>query len=344
MCRAFGAPVVPVVCRAFGARGAHSRPFTAGIMKKNPKPHDTHHSGDAGRVHDTGHIRDARDTRDTRALAEFDVELARDWGQRLGLGGPARLAGVDEAGRGPLAGPVVAGAVVLPPGLYLPGLTDSKKLSARRRDQFFEAIQSQALAVAAVAVSAETIDVINILNATRLAARLALDALPGGADLIALDALTLAGETRPQVSLVRGDSTSQSIAAASVVAKVTRDRLMARYDAEFPEYGFIAHKGYGVAAHLQTLRDIGPCSIHRMSFSGVCFFDQSWRPSRFYRALEAELAGRGGPPAPLGPLGPPEAAGLLERVESQAAFLPDREIVALRAMIGKAGGGGDGAG
>ena len=178
------------------------------------------------------------------------------------------ICGIDEAGRGPLAGPVVAAAVILPKDVPFFYLNDSKKLSEKRREALFEELQEKAVAIGVGSVSEEVIDEINILQATLLAMRKALDALSPPADLALVDALTLPELKIPQISIIKGDAKSISIAAASVIAKVTRDRVMKEMDALYPEYGFAKHKGYGTAAHIAALKKYGPCRIHRRSFIG----------------------------------------------------------------------------
>ncbi|MGE4578040.1 MAG: ribonuclease HII [Desulfuromonadales bacterium] len=179
------------------------------------------------------------------------------------------VAGIDEAGRGPLAGPVVAAAVILPSVHDLPGLTDSKKLSARKRDELFPLIRQQARAIGVGIVSAEEIDAINILKATIRAMSLAVNRLRFSADYLLIDGITPLPEQTPQLTLKKGDSRSLSIAAASVVAKVVRDRMMIAYDRRFPGYGFAGHKGYGSAAHMESIARLGPSPIHRRTFAGV---------------------------------------------------------------------------
>lgn len=183
--------------------------------------------------------------------------------------GFTRLAGIDEAGRGPLAGPVVASAVILPRGLLISGLRDSKKLSPRMRDILMEEINRSALAIGIGIVDHKLIDEINILQATLLAAQKAVGSLQLAPDFLLLDALRLPSCHIPQQSIIRGDDSSLSISAASVVAKVTRDRLMLDYDREFPQYNFRSHKGYGTKAHLEAISAYGPCAIHRRTFRGV---------------------------------------------------------------------------
>ncbi|MBI5833708.1 MAG: ribonuclease HII [Armatimonadetes bacterium] len=180
------------------------------------------------------------------------------------------VAGIDEAGRGPLAGPVVAAAVVLPPGLVIPGLTDSKKLDAAARDRLFDVIGESAQAVGVGRCEADEIDQLNILRATLTAMRRALDSLGLAVDAVLIDGnQRLPGLACHQVTLVKGDSRSMSIAAASIVAKVTRDREMCRLDTSYPGYGFAGHKGYPAPSHLAALSELGPCPVHRRSFGPV---------------------------------------------------------------------------
>jgi len=179
------------------------------------------------------------------------------------------IAGIDEAGRGPLAGPVVAAAVILKPGQPVDGVNDSKKLSAKQREHLFIQIMSMALAVGVGQADAETIDRINILQATRQAMLEAVQALSCSPHCLLIDGITTISSPLPQQTIKQGDSRSASIAAASIIAKVTRDRIMLEYDYLYPAYGFAQHKGYGSAAHLSVLRQQGPCPIHRMTFGGV---------------------------------------------------------------------------
>jgi ribonuclease HII len=180
-----------------------------------------------------------------------------------------RVAGVDEAGRGPLAGPVVAAAVILPPDRRIAGLDDSKVLSPEDRERFYGEITRRALAVGVGQADAATIDRVNVLEATRLAMRQALAQLAPEPELVLTDFVHLPGLPYPQRGLVGGDRRSASVAAASIVAKVTRDRLMVEADAQFPLYGFARHKGYATAEHLAALLRHGPCPLHRRRFSGV---------------------------------------------------------------------------
>jgi ribonuclease HII len=192
-----------------------------------------------------------------------------------------RIAGIDEAGRGPLAGPVVAAAVIIAPDRRIKGLADSKLLPPERREELFHVIQERALAVGVGVVDHETIDRLNILQATRQAMAEALAALAVAPELVITDFVALAGLPCPQRNLVAGDRRCASVAAASIIAKVTRDRLMVAMDTQFPEYGFARHKGYATPEHLAALDKHGPCPIHRRSFSGV------WRQGELF-VLEDE--------------------------------------------------------
>lgn len=184
--------------------------------------------------------------------------------------GFARVAGVDEAGRGPLAGPVSAAAVILPRDFKCLLLNDSKKLSKKLRERISEEITGNPAVVWSVAmVEPEEIDRINILRATHLAMGKALAGLAKNPDIALIDGLPVKGLSLPHEALVKGDGLSLSIAAASVIAKVTRDRIMATIDEEFPDYGFIRHQGYGTREHLEALRKHGPCRHHRRSFQPV---------------------------------------------------------------------------
>ncbi|MEJ5348495.1 MAG: ribonuclease HII [Desulfosoma sp.] len=180
------------------------------------------------------------------------------------------LAGVDEAGRGPLAGPVVAAAVILPEGMNLSGVTDSKKVSPTRREELVEKIHQVAVSVGVGWVEAQEIDRINILQASLTAMVRAIQQLKVPPDLVLIDGPYSLPLSIPQRSVVKGDVRSLSIAAASIVAKVHRDHLMRTYHELYPLYGFARHKGYPTQEHLQALRRFGPCPIHRRSFHGVC--------------------------------------------------------------------------
>ena len=183
--------------------------------------------------------------------------------------GYCRIAGVDEAGRGPLAGPVVAAAVILPDGLILPDVDDSKKLTAEVREELFEIISREALAVGVGIGDHDLIDSINILQATLSAMRDAILSLTPAPDYLLIDGISSVHMNIPQRTVKKGDSLSLSIAAASIIAKVTRDRMMTEYDLLYPGYGFAAHKGYAAASHMAAIARLGPSPIHRKSFSGV---------------------------------------------------------------------------
>lgn len=176
------------------------------------------------------------------------------------------ICGVDEAGRGPLAGPVCAAAVILPKGLEIPGLNDSKKLTDKKRRELFPIIQEQALAYGIAFASHEEIDEINILQATYLAMERALAQLQLKPELALIDGNRAKDFGLPVMTVVKGDSRSANIAAASVLAKVTRDEYMEKMALEYPGYGFEIHKGYGTKAHYEALRNLGPSPIHRMTF------------------------------------------------------------------------------
>ena len=179
------------------------------------------------------------------------------------------VAGVDEAGRGPLAGPVVAAAVILHPDRPIEGVNDSKKLTERQRERLFNRITAEALAIGIGSSPPEQIDRINILQATRQAMLEAVNQLVPCPDILLIDGITTISSPLQQQTIKQGDGRSASIAAASIIAKVTRDRLMHEFDQQYPLYGFARHKGYGSAAHLAALRQHGPCPIHRASFGGV---------------------------------------------------------------------------
>jgi ribonuclease HII len=189
------------------------------------------------------------------------------WEDAVPLG--SRLAGVDEAGRGSLAGPVVAAAVILPPDAALPGLTDSKLLSPLVRVRLAEMIRAQAVACAVAAVEASQIDATNILRATLDAMARAVRDLAPQPDLVLVDGNAVPPLTVPARWVIRGDQLVPAISAASILAKVTRDAIMDEWAVRFPAYGFAQHKGYGTAAHRSRIAAIGPCSIHRKTFAGV---------------------------------------------------------------------------
>ena len=185
------------------------------------------------------------------------------------LSGYKVIAGVDEAGRGPLAGPVVAAAVVLPENFDVPGINDSKKLSEKKREALFPVIKSRAIAFGIGMAEHEEIDRINILQASLLAMRRAVEALKILPDYLLIDGKFTIDSTIDQRSVIKGDALSLSIAAASILAKVSRDRMMVALDLRYPEYGFSRHKGYPTKAHKEAILTHGPCPIHRKSFRGV---------------------------------------------------------------------------
>ena len=190
--------------------------------------------------------------------------------------GVTLVAGVDEAGRGPLAGPVVAGAVIIAADRRIKGLADSKLLTAEQREALFSVILGRAVAVGVGIVDHETIDRVNILQATRLAMAEALAQLAVTPDFVITDFVALRDLPYPQKNLVDGDARCATVAAASIVAKVTRDRLMFEADQKFPEYGFARHKGYATPEHLAALDRWGPCPLHRRTFAGV------WRQGELF--------------------------------------------------------------
>jgi ribonuclease HII len=179
------------------------------------------------------------------------------------------VAGVDEAGRGPLAGPVSVAAVILPHDLYLPKINDSKKLSAKVRDELYDEIMDKALAIKTALVDAKTIDRVNIYQATINGMYESIFGLAQEPQAVLIDAVKLDNLPMVSESIIKGDAKSASIAAASIIAKVNRDRLMDEYDKKYPEYGFAHHKGYGTAEHIAALRQYGPCPIHRQSFEPI---------------------------------------------------------------------------
>ena len=179
------------------------------------------------------------------------------------------IAGIDEAGRGPLAGPVVAAAVIFPPQVNIPGLNDSKKLSTKKREELFPKIQEISVSYGVAVVGEKVIDKINILQAARLAMKQAVETLKITPGLLLIDGNHKIDSTLNQWPIVKGDSRSLSIAAASVLAKVTRDRIMDDYHKLYPQYEFNRHKGYGTKLHRNLIQEHGPCPIHRNTFKGV---------------------------------------------------------------------------
>ncbi len=180
--------------------------------------------------------------------------------------GYSAVCGVDEAGRGPLAGPVCAAAVILPQNTVIDGVNDSKKLSEKKREQLFDVITEKALAYCVAWASVEEIEEINILNAAMLAMKRAVEGLSIKADFALIDGNKTPDLDIPAYSIVKGDARSMSIAAASILAKVSRDRLMYEYDTKYPQYNFAKHKGYGTTLHREMILKYGPCEIHRPSF------------------------------------------------------------------------------
>ena len=205
-----------------------------------------------------------------KKLAALEKERARLEGMRhyehAYEGQYELICGIDEAGRGPLAGPVVAGAVIFPKDCEILGLNDSKKLSEKKREALYDEIMEKAISVGVGMASPARIDEINILQATYEAMHKAIGNLNCVPDVLLNDAVTIPEVSIRQVPIIKGDAKSLSIAAASVIAKVTRDRLMIQYDEVFPEYGFKDHKGYGSAAHIEVLKRLGPTPIHRQTF------------------------------------------------------------------------------
>ncbi len=182
--------------------------------------------------------------------------------------GYTHVCGVDEAGRGPLAGPVCAAAVILPTDKCIEGVNDSKKLSEKKREALFEVIKAEAVSYSIAFATVEEIEEMNILNATMLAMKRAVEGLPVPADYAMIDGNRLPDLSVPSRFIVKGDAKSMSIACASILAKVSRDRLLYEYAKEYPQYQFDKHKGYGTKAHVAALKEYGPCPYHRMSFLG----------------------------------------------------------------------------
>ncbi len=177
------------------------------------------------------------------------------------------ICGIDEAGRGPLAGPVVVGAVIMPKDSFIEGVNDSKKISEKKREKIYEQIIEEAISYGIGIVEQNKIDEINILNATKLALKMAIQDLKTKPDVILVDALNqIETCSIPYISVVKGDAKHYCIAAASIIAKVTRDRIMRQWDEIYPVYGFAKHKGYGTAEHIRLLKENGPCRLHRKSF------------------------------------------------------------------------------
>ena len=203
-------------------------------------------------------------TREEKLIEKYEVMSAFEK-ECIEEGTPIAC-GIDEAGRGPLAGPVVAAACILDPEQPIYGLDDSKKLSPKKRDQLYDEIMAKAKCFCVIRVEPKEIDEVNILNATKNAMRACVKGLAIKPDVLLIDAVNLEGTGIPVKPIIKGDAKSNSIAAASILAKVSRDRIMEEYDKEYPGYGFAQHKGYGTAAHYAAIHELGISPIHRMSF------------------------------------------------------------------------------
>ncbi|MGN1301907.1 MAG: ribonuclease HII [Clostridia bacterium] len=198
---------------------------------------------------------------------EARLKTLKEYENKLHEAGVNYIAGIDEAGRGPLAGPVVVGVVIMKPDSFIEGINDSKKISETKREKLYEQITEEALAWSVGIVTEKEIDEINILNATKKALTQALENLEIKPDRILVDALEhIDTKGVPYTSIIKGDAKIYSISAASIIAKVTRDRIMREYDEVYPEYGFAKHKGYGTAAHIEAIKTYGPCALHRKTF------------------------------------------------------------------------------
>lgn len=202
-----------------------------------------------------------------REREEERIKTLKEYENKLHKAGVNYIAGIDEAGRGPLAGPVVVGVVIMKPDSFIEGINDSKKISETKREKLYEQITEEALAWSVGIVTEKEIDELNILNATKKALTQALENLEIKPDRILVDALEhIDTKGVPYTSIIKGDAKIYSISAASIVAKVTRDRIMREYDEVYPEYGFAKHKGYGTAAHITAIKEYGPCALHRKTF------------------------------------------------------------------------------
>ena len=215
---------------------------------------------------------------------EFELEARRR--------GYRRIAGLDEAGRGPLAGPVVASAVVLPTRCRLIGCDDSKLLTEPEREELYVTITRRAIGIGIGSATEEELDRLNILEATRLAMHRALAGLKPQPDCLLIDAISLPDCAIPIRSIIKGDSLCMSVAAASIIAKVTRDRLMAEYHRVYPHYNFLSHKGYCTEEHLQQLATHGPCLIHRRTYAPVADLLAQFRPSQPASSTRRDLRGQ----------------------------------------------------
>lgn len=195
------------------------------------------------------------------------LNILKDFENNLYKTGIHYIAGIDEAGRGPLAGPVVVGVAIMKPHSFIEGVNDSKKVSEKKREMLYEKITEEAIDWAVGIVDQKEIDEINILNATKKALTIAISSLKIKPDRILVDALEHIDTCGiPYTSIIKGDAKVYSISAASIIAKVTRDRIMQEYDEIYPQYGFAGHKGYGTAKHIQAIKTYGPCPLHRKSF------------------------------------------------------------------------------
>ncbi len=203
-------------------------------------------------------------------MKEKEIErlnMLKEYENKLYEEGLQYIAGIDEAGRGPLAGPVVVGCVIMPKNSFIEGLNDSKKVSEKKREKLYDEITNEAIAWSVGIVDQNEIDEINILNATKKALTIAIQNLAVKPDRILVDALEHIDTCRiPYTSIIKGDAKNYSIAAASIIAKVTRDRIMCEWDKVYPVYGFATHKGYGTAKHIQAIKENGICMLHRRSF------------------------------------------------------------------------------
>jgi len=239
--------------------------------------------------------------------------------RRLWEGGLTRVAGVDEAGRGPLAGAVFGAAVVLPAGCRLPGVRDSKQLTGAEREALEPEIRKAAVAVGLASVDVDLIDRINILQASLKAMRMAVADLGVEPEHVLVDGRFTAGSPYPETAIVGGDGRSLSVAAASVIAKVSRDRYMIEMDRRYPGYGFAQHKGYGTPQHLAALRKLGPCPIHRRSFAGVEEARKECSPAYRHMIRAISLASR-----------PDELRAVGQAIRDQANSVTDGELERLR--------------
>lgn len=202
-----------------------------------------------------------------REREQARLNTLKEYENKLYKTGLTYIAGADEAGRGPLAGPVVVGVVIMKEDSFIEGVNDSKKISETKREKLYEEITNEALAWGVGIIDEKEIDEINILNATKKALTSALDSLKIKPERLLVDALEhIDTKGIPYTSIIKGDAKVYSISAASIVAKVTRDRIMREYDKMYPEYGFIKHKGYGTAQHIEAIKKFGPCPIHRSTF------------------------------------------------------------------------------